>query len=172
MYGELDPHFITRVLKTTAQSGGKLRKFGSNESYAQFVYVGNVAWSFICAHKAMRSDPDLGGEAFFITDDTPTDNIFNFSKPFLEANEFCLSSNTIPYWLVYFIILFLNFVAWVISPIRQIDMPATLSSVISMNMKISFSSTEAYKVINYKPLFEPDQAHNLSMLFYSKVFKR
>ncbi|KAJ8312879.1 hypothetical protein KUTeg_002918 [Tegillarca granosa] len=171
MYGELDPYFMTRLIKTTARSGGKLTKFGSSQSYAQFVYVGNVAWSFICAHKALRSDPDLGGEAFFITDNTPTENFFNFSKPFLEANGFCLSSRSIPYWLIYFLIFFLNFVAWIISPIKQIDMPTTLSSVIFMNMKISFSSKEAHKVINYKPLFEPDQSHNLSMLFYGNYLK-
>ena len=59
MYGEEDPQYVTQPLKIAKTTGFWLVINCSGATH-QSAYVGNVAWSFICADKALVSE-SIGG---------------------------------------------------------------------------------------------------------------
>lgn len=172
MYGELDPHCVTSIITSTSKFGGILFPLATKTSYFQVAYVGNVSWGFVCAYKAMCDDNDLGGEAFFVTDDTPPKDLFHFSKPYIEAVGFKLLPFTPPYWLLYILFMILEFLAWVLSPLCRFELPCSFSSVISFNMKVNFSYGKANKLLSYSPLFNPEASQKRSLLFYRNVLSK
>ena len=76
---------------------GTIRRFGECTSQFQQMYVGNAAWAHIVAAEAMRQNPqEVGGQAYFITDDSPTQNIFEMMKPYLKFHDLNVSDRKAP----------------------------------------------------------------------------
>ncbi|KAJ8312847.1 hypothetical protein KUTeg_010220, partial [Tegillarca granosa] len=169
MYGELDPHCVTSIITSTSKFGGILLPLATKTSYFQVAYVGNVSWGFVCAYNALCDDNRLGGEAFFVTDDTPLHDLFHFSKPYVEAAGFKLLSFTPPYLLLYIVFMILEFLAWILSPLCRFELPCSFSSVISFNMRVNFSYSKANKFLSYSPLYNPEASQNRSLSFYKNI---
>lgn len=166
LYGELDAIFVTEVIRNAKKQGGTLYYFGSPHAVSQYVYVGNVAWGFVCALKKLRQDKSLGGEAYFIGDETPLMQLFKFSEIFIKLHGCKLSSRPIPYALILAIVILLEWIVWLLSPFKQINLPVSSSTVRYANKKWSFSYNKAKSELNYSPLFDWEQSYNRSCEFY------
>lgn len=63
-----------------------------------------MAWAHICALRALEEDDisdggkeidgkRIGGKVFFVSDDTPRTNMFEFCEPFLKLNGYLFHFN-------------------------------------------------------------------------------
>lgn len=166
LYGELDAIFVTEVIRNAKKQGGVLYHFGSPQAVSQYAYVGNVAWGFVCALRKLSQDTSIGGEAYFIGDETPLMQLFKFSELFIKLNGGRLSSKPIPYTLILVIVLLLEWIVWLISPIKQINLPISSSTVRYANKKWSFSYNKAKTELNYSPLFDWEESYSRSCEYY------
>ncbi|XP_053394154.1 3 beta-hydroxysteroid dehydrogenase/Delta 5--_4-isomerase-like [Mercenaria mercenaria] len=169
MYGEGDPYYITNGLRNARDSNGTLYQVGNGTALFQPVYVGNTAWAFICADKELTGNSKLGGKFYFIPDDTPQQNTFEFMEPFLEVRGYRLSSIKFPFRLVYIFLLFSELVVKALSPLIKINLPAESYSVKYINMTLTFSSMRARQELGFKPIFSPEEAKQRSLLYYKHM---
>ncbi|OWF46557.1 3 beta-hydroxysteroid dehydrogenase/Delta 5--_4-isomerase-like [Mizuhopecten yessoensis] len=167
MYGELDFHWVPHTLKWAKRTGGMLCQFANGTMQA--AYVGNVAWGFVCAVKAMRENPDLGAEVFFVCDDTPLANMCQLVEPFLKSRGFKLTPFVLPYWLMYCAVILLTCMAWLIYPIYQTNSTLTTSSVRFMNMRINSVYSKAKKILHYTPLYSHEESLRRSIEHYKTI---
>lgn len=166
LYGELDTIFVTEVIRNAQKHDGILYHFESPQAVSQYAYVGNVAWGFVCALRTLRQDTFIGGEAYFIGDETPLMQLFKFSELFIKLHGGRLSSRPIPYTLILAIVFLLEWIVWLISPLKQINLPISSSTVRYANKKWSFSYNKAKTELNYSPLFDWEDSYSRSCEFY------
>ncbi|KAH3696194.1 hypothetical protein DPMN_083659 [Dreissena polymorpha] len=169
MYGEGDPYYITSGLRNAAGSNGTLYRVGAMAAKFQPVYAGNTAWAFICADRALARKSSLGGQFYYIPDDTPIQSTFNFIKPFLEIRGFKLSTFSLPYGLVYYGLLGLEWIAKLLSPIYRITLPAESYSIRYINMDLYFSREKATRELGFQPIFFPKDAIARCLSYYRDV---
>ena len=169
MYGEEDPYYVTNGLRNAAKSGNILLQVGDGTAKFQPSYVGNAAWAFICADVALRENPSIGGKFFFIPDDTPVQNTFQFLKPFLELRGFRLSSFHLPYDFVYNVLKLVEAVVKFLAPLVKIRLPTESYSVKYINTNLYFRNAKAKEVLKFQPIFTPSMALNNCLKYYKNV---
>lgn len=168
VYGELDVHFVPVAIEAGVKNRGIMIDFcGSGSCTGQ--YAGNVAWAFVCAHKAMTSDNELGGEAFIVKDDTPYNSMIRFCKPYFDIFDVTIYRSFIPFWILYFILQFIEVILIMISPLKKIQFPFTLSTLIFTNLKTSFDGSKAENMLKYKPLYSPEESCKRSTVYYKSL---
>ncbi|XP_060085629.1 3 beta-hydroxysteroid dehydrogenase/Delta 5--_4-isomerase type 1-like [Ylistrum balloti] len=166
MYGELDVHWAPNILRWASILGGTICQFANGTSQA--AYAGNVAWGFVCAVKALRENSDLGGEVFFVCDDTPLGNMFQLVDPFLKSCGLKMTNFILPYWFMVFLAVVLICIAWIISPIYQINSNFTPRSVRYINMKVNSVYKKASEILDYKPLYSHEESVRRSIEYYKQ----
>ncbi|KAK7088143.1 hypothetical protein V1264_022093 [Littorina saxatilis] len=169
MYGELDPYYVTTGFRNAASMGGKLIQVGNGEALFQQCYVGNSAAAFVQADAALAEKPNVGGQAFFIPDDTPLQNSFKFLEPFLESRGFSLSQTYIPYSLVYWSLYVTEMVLKALSPLVKLHLKTASCSIQYINMDLYFRSEKARSVFGFTPVYSPAEAKERSLAYYKSV---
>ena len=169
MYGEEDPHYVINGLRNAAKSGNTLIQVGDGTAKFQPVYVGNTAWAFLCADRALYNRPSVGGQYYFIPDDTPVQSTFQFLKPYLEVRGFKLSSFKLPFTLVYNMLVLAEMVVNFASPLVKITLPTESYSVKYINMNLYFKNTKAKEMLHFTPIFTPTEARHKSLEYYKNV---
>ena len=168
MYGEGDPYYVTSGLRTAIERNGVLPRVGRGDSLMEQAYVGNVAWAHVTANSALARDSRLGGQVYFITDDTPRLNASSFMEIFLKARGMSLSTNSIPYSFVYCVMYVTEAFLHLISPLYKVKLKTALCSLIYVNRNLCFSRSKAERMLGYKPLYDFDASVKLSMDFYKR----
>lgn len=169
MYGELDPYYITNGLKSAYKTNGILYQIGNGSAKFQQTYVGNSAWAFICADKALRENRINGGEIFFIPDDTPIQNTFQFMNNFLSCRNFRLSKFKIPFSIVYYPVVFLECVLHILSSTVKVNLPVVSCSVKYICMDLYFSGRKARALLGYTPIYTPTQSIAKCLPYYTNI---
>ncbi|XP_046569762.1 3 beta-hydroxysteroid dehydrogenase/Delta 5--_4-isomerase type 4-like [Haliotis rubra] len=169
MYGEGDPYYITAGLRNAKSSGGSLMRVGNGRALFQQAYAGNTAWAFLCADMALKYDPNVGGLPYFVPDNTPLVNTFQFLSPYLACRGFTLSKIYLPYSLVYGCMCFVEMVLRWLSPLKRINMSTPACSVRYINMNLYFSSKKARKLLGYNPIYSPAEAEARCMPYYKNI---
>ncbi|KAH9525620.1 3 beta-hydroxysteroid dehydrogenase/Delta 5--_4-isomerase type 3 [Bulinus truncatus] len=168
-YGELDNSYVTNALRTAKKSKGILKQIGDGTAMFQQAYVGNTAWAFICADRAMKENPQLDSEIFYIPDNTPIQNSFNFMRPYLEANGLQLSEKPVSYPLVHWAVSVLEKLVQGLSPLVKINLPFQSHTIAYINTDFYFCGSKARKLLNFEPLFSAGEAREMSMKYYTSV---
>ena len=169
MYGEGDPFFVVNALKVAQENGGILQRIGKCEALFQQAYVGNVAFAHLVALAALDRDDVIGGQTYFVTDDTPLMNSSLFMNPFLKARGFSLSHRSAPYPLVYAVLATAETICRLLKPIRKVELPFALCSLIYVNRNLYFSRKKAESMLEYKPLFSYEEAMERSLKYYEAL---
>ena len=169
MYGELDPHYIATGLRNAKSTCGKLFPVGNGEALFQQCYVGNSAAAFVQADAAMRKNVHLGGEVFFIPDDTPVQNSFKFMEPYLESRGFSLSRIYLPYSVVYGLLFLTELILKALSPLVKIHMKSASCSIRYINTDLYFRSEKARRMFNFTPIYSPQEAKERSLAYYKDL---
>lgn len=169
MYGEEDEHFIKKVLTVAKVNGGQLRKIDNVFIRLQPVYAGNVATACLRAKDRIQIDPSIGGEAFFITDDTKILDPSEFLEPYLQAKGFRLTDRSYPYWLF---VLILGLLLWLRKTIgfgpSQPSFVNTCTLTYLCNTYF-FNRTKATLRLDYDPQYEAEESQTRSLAYYRKV---
>ena len=174
VYGEGDVTFVTGFLHT-GKMLGVLPILGSRDVTASKVYVGNVAWAHVHALNTMRmrhNGEDSGaicGKAYHVTDGTSKENYFLWMKPFLERHHIKLLPIAIPFWLVYYFWLMLEFFVHILSPVVHIPMAANRNELFLACTTCTYDGRRAKRLLGYTPLYGAREAHRRAMSYYSKL---
>ncbi|XP_076111325.1 3 beta-hydroxysteroid dehydrogenase/Delta 5--_4-isomerase type 1-like [Mytilus galloprovincialis] len=168
IYGELDQHFIPQAIEAGLQNKKIMIDFCGNGACC-LVYVGNIAWAFVCAYKAMRSDKTLGGEAFLIKDNSPNKSMMQFCKPYFDSFNISLYRSFVPYWILYVLISFIHILLFLMSPLKKVQFPVTTATLIYTNLALSFDDSKARKMLQYRPLYTPVESYKCSLKYYNSL---
>ncbi|XP_071110933.1 3 beta-hydroxysteroid dehydrogenase/Delta 5--_4-isomerase type 3-like [Haliotis cracherodii] len=168
-YGELDRHYVTQLFKLVKKTAGILIQTGNGKALHQHAYVGNNAWAFICAEKAVRTNPAAAGEAYFITDDTPVSDMYSQMIPFLAEKGMRLSPIRFPFWLMFMVMYLAECLVVLLSPFIKIDIGVTSSALRFVNTTIKLSNVKARTLLNYTPLFSVEESLRNARAYYRDV---
>lgn len=173
MYGEEDKFTVTEPLKM-ARKIGRWVRFDCKKAVHQMTYAGNVAWAFICAEKALIENEQntIGGQVYFVTDDTPLTDIFEFQDPFAKACGFRTDTFKIPTCIVLYFMYLVYAIMWVISFIVPVNSRLGLCTFKYMKRTFTYKSVAARMMFNYEPLYSFDESMRRSTQFYVKHFHR
>jgi len=171
LYGEQDTHFVHQALKLTRERGGTLRRIDNVFIRVQPTYAGNAAWACIKAKDKIQHDQSIGGEAFFITDDTTISDPFEFLEPYIKCKGYKLSKRAFPYWLfmifLYLSVLFIKMVHSVY-PI-QLPTCVTPANIKYLCNTFFFNRNKAILRLNYEPLYSNEVSQEKSIEYYKKL---
>lgn len=171
VYGEADEHFVTNIIKVAKECGKCLPRVDNVYIRSQYTYAGNVAWACIKAKDRLAIDESIGGEYFFITDDTKINDPFDFIEPYLNSQGLKISEKSVPFWLLYIILSIFFFFVETIKPFYHIKVPEkyNLRKIQYLTNSYFFNREKATLRLGYEPLYDPDEAERLSLEFYSKL---
>nr|XP_006820765.1 PREDICTED: 3 beta-hydroxysteroid dehydrogenase/Delta 5-->4-isomerase type 2-like [Saccoglossus kowalevskii] len=183
IYGEGDNNIVTPALRVAYKMGGVLVRFGDQKVVFQYAYAGNIAWAHILAMqhlqhsdtleqnkgtKTVESQP-IAGKCFFIMDETPARNLFDNIKPYVEDRGIRISDVVVPFWIMYCVALFLEFITFILKPFTSLNYPLTRQVLYSMYVHHNFNYNGARKHLKYKPIFTPEEAMQRSLVYYRSI---
>lgn len=170
-YGEGDTHFIPNLLKRVKENRGVLQRIDNIFIRCQVTYVGNVAWAILRAKDKMRNDASIGGEAFFVTDDSPILDPFEYFKPIVEMHGMRLSSWAIPYWILILFLSLVHFVVRAVRPIFHIPLPESWDTkkIRFICNTYFFNRNKAILRLDYDPIYTPEDSNDRSMKYYQQI---
>ena len=131
--------------------------------------MGNSAAAFIQADAALRENVLLGGEVFFVPDNTPLQSTFKFVIPYLESRGFSISQIRLPYTVVYGLLYLVELVLKALSPLVKIPMKATSRNIKYLNTDIYFHAAKAQRMFNFTNLYSPQEAKERSLAYYKAM---
>ncbi|XP_078363395.1 3 beta-hydroxysteroid dehydrogenase/Delta 5--_4-isomerase type 3-like [Oculina patagonica] len=161
MYGEGDQVFIPNVINSAKKQFGYLPRMGNADAKFHTCYVGNTAWAHVLAADVLRTNPKaIAGKAFFIGDNTPESNFFDFVEPYLSAAGCKLLNISVPYIIIFFIAVILECIAWILHPVCNLSVALTRSSAFSVCKGYTVSWKKAQEELGYQPIFSYEESKN------------
>lgn len=160
MFGEGDPYHVANVLRVVKEGSLPFR-IGDGRAAFQHVYVGNVAHAHVLAmHAVLDPESPVGGEVYFVTDDTPAVNFFDFMEPILAQLGYALppKSRSVPYGLAFAVGALLEGVAFGCRPFFRFTPTLTRSSVRFIGHDHTFVGEKARRDLGYAPLYPEAEA--------------
>lgn len=170
MYGEQDQQFVVRFLSFAKAYKNTLPKIRSVDERFQVTYVGNVALAHLRAKDKLAVDETVAGETFYVTDDTPLEDIYEFLRPFVDCQGCRLSDYTLPYLVAILGFMLLALVLRLLRPIYKApSFLPTPSAVTYICTSLFFNRTKATLRLNYYPNVTPDEAVERSVSYYKDI---
>ncbi|KAL1472492.1 hypothetical protein MTO96_039281, partial [Rhipicephalus appendiculatus] len=170
MYGEEDQHFVVQFLRVAKSSKNTLTKIRSVDERFQVTYVGNAALAHLRAMEKLAVDESVAGEVFYVTDDTPLEDMYEFLRPFVECQGCRLSDYTVPYLLAILVLMLLALVLRLVRPLyRPKSYIPPPSAVTYICTSLFFNRTKATLRLNYYPNVTPDEAVQRSVSYYKSL---
>ena len=181
IYGEEDNYCISEPLRM-AKKFGRWSPVDCNDTIHHLTYVGNTAWAFICADKALikvndgsstrvtlatRSAHAVAGRAYFITDDTSLTNMFEIQSVFATACGYPTNVIKIPASAILFVWYVFYWFLWCISLIIKVNFYAGMPGVKMFSKTFTFKSDLARKLLDYNPIYSYESSKERSMHFYT-----
>ncbi len=165
IYGEGDARLASRL-----QSQKSLMRLGNKDAVMSAGYAGNLAWAHIVANQALQTDAALGGEAYFITDDTPDMNRWDLvEKLTATRGSNIVSTRNIPYWILYIMTALIMLISYAVSPFYEINVDFSLDTILFLRHSYTFRRTKAEKRLGYKPLYDFQQSIVNSRQYYKNA---
>lgn len=171
-YGEEDKHFIPRIMKIAKLYGrSEVQRVKSIDERLQITYVGNVAHAHIVAKNALREKTDCGGEAYYVTDDTPLEELYTSIKPFVEAGgDIRVGNSSTPYLIAILIMTIAAFVLKLIRPFYRVsEYFPTPAAVKYACTTVFFNRQKATLRLKYYPCYTAEASVENSLKFYKSV---
>jgi len=168
MYGEGDPYHVANVLRIVKEGSLPFRP-GNGSAHFQHVYVGNVAHAHVLAMQQLLTPGSAApGEAWFITDDTPACNFFDFMEPILEELGHPLppTSRRVPYPVMLALGAATEAAAFACRPFVKINPTLTRSSVRFVCHDYTFDGSKATRQLGYAPIYKEAEAIERTIAYF------
>ena len=158
MFGESDPYHVANVLRVVRE-GKLLFRIGSGRAVFEHVYVGNVAHAHLLAMRRLlepgNTGTKVGGQAYFITDDTRTTDFLEFMEQILEPLGYALPprSRRAPYSVMFGVAAALEAISALCRPFFAFTPTLTRSSLRFVCHDHSFVGDKARRDLGYEPVY-------------------
>ena len=171
LYGEQDKHYVPMALRWAKDFRGTLIKIDNIYTRLQWCYAGNAAWACLLAKERIVHDESLSAEEFFVTDDTPIVDPYDFLVPFVEAKRYKVSKRSIPYLLVQLWLLIIVLLIKLLRPICKLRLPTRYDPTQIQYFCTThfFNRNKATLRLDYKPLFDAERSQQLSCEYYREL---
>ena len=153
MYGPRDKYHLGNIIGM-ARKGVSLR-LGDGSARFSHAYSENVAHAHLCAAKKLSPGSAASGQAYFICDHFPADNLFDFMEPFLRELDLPVPRRSIPYPLAYW----LASVAEVVAPHSNFNRFAVIQTCVDH----TFVHRKAERDLGYQPIVSREEAFTRSL---------
>ncbi|XP_029434990.1 3 beta-hydroxysteroid dehydrogenase/Delta 5--_4-isomerase-like [Rhinatrema bivittatum] len=148
-------------------------RFSRKEATVNPVYVGNIAWAHIQAAKAMRSPEkakQIGGNFYFISDDTPHVSYSDFYHSLGKELGFGIASRLImPLPLQYIFAFLLQMLSALLKPFLKYVPPTNRHLLNIMHTPFTFSYKKAQRDFGYQPLHSWEEAKQSTASWIASV---
>jgi sterol-4alpha-carboxylate 3-dehydrogenase (decarboxylating) len=146
---------LPNIIKN-AQLGRAIR-LGNGRSQFNHVYIGNVVQAHLLAAAALVPNSAVAGQAYFITDDPPT-NFYDFMEPFLQGLGYDVPTQSIPYGVAYGLAVVLETLQRLRLPLPQTLRQLTPYTVASTCVDFYFTHAKAARDFGYAPVISRAEA--------------
>jgi nucleoside-diphosphate-sugar epimerase len=166
IYGEGDPYHIGSLIRM-AKDGFYVR-LGNGASVCQHVYVGNMAHAHLQVAKAfLKNNNTIEGQAYFITDGM-AHNFFKFYDQVVAGAGYKIWPKNLwlPFWFAYSIASLVEFVAWIIRPLKKINPKFSRFAVVYTCSNFTFSSDKAKRDFGFYAKYSPEEALQRTIRYY------
>ena len=153
MYGPRDKYHLGTVIGM-ARRGVSLR-LGNGSARFSHAYSENVAHAHLLAARHLWPGSVAAGQAYFICDHFPADNLFDFMEKFLQALDLPVPRRSIPYRLAYV----LAAAAELVAPRSNFNR----FSVIQTCIDHTFVHDNAMRDLGYRPIVSREEAFTRSL---------
>ena len=161
MYGPRDKYHIANIIKEVLS--GTNFKLGNGTAKFSHVYSENAAHAHVLAAGKLYPGSPVSGNFYFITDDYPAENLFDFMAPFLEGLGLRPPVKSIPYRLAYI----LAFINEKIYPKSNFNRFAVIQTCVDH----TFKSARAEQDLGYKPLVPRQEAFEKTLKWFAQNIK-
>ncbi|KAI8609575.1 3beta-hydroxysteroid dehydrogenase [Chytriomyces sp. MP71] len=127
-------------------------QIGNNEALMDFTYVDNAAYAHILAGQKMTADNGIGGEAFFVTNDSP---VFSWDFMKMVYTEYGAKNALrfiLPMPVAILLATIVEFFVLLLSPIKTIHPTFTVFRMKMLGNNKYHSIEKAKRLLGYKPL--------------------
>jgi nucleoside-diphosphate-sugar epimerase len=153
MYGPRDKYHLGTIIGM-ARKGVSIR-LGNGSARFSHAYSENVAHAHILAARHLWPGSVADGQAYFVGDHLPADNLFDFMAKYLEALDLPVPRRSIPYRLAYG----LSAVAEIVAPHSNFNR----FSVIQTCVDHTFDHRKAERDLGYRPIVSREEAFRRSL---------
>jgi nucleoside-diphosphate-sugar epimerase len=168
MFGEADPYHVANVLRVV-RDGALPFRVGDGSAAFQHVYVGNVAHAHVLAlRQLLEPAAAVAGQSYFITDDSPAVNFFDFMDPIVTALGYSLPPKTrsVPYPVMLALGAAVEAAAAALRPIRRFTPTLTRSSVRFICHDHTFVGDKARRDFGYVPIYSEADAIKRTIAYF------
>eukprot|EP00004_Rigifila_ramosa_P021628 TRINITY_DN5793_c0_g1_i1.p1 TRINITY_DN5793_c0_g1~~TRINITY_DN5793_c0_g1_i1.p1 ORF type:complete len:449 (-),score=62.83 TRINITY_DN5793_c0_g1_i1:935-2281(-) len=170
MFGEGDPYHVSATLRGAAQ-GMLLFRMGAPSTIFLHNYAGNVAHAHATAAAVLHSESaragDAAGRAYFVADNEPPSNFFDFMEPFLQARGFRAppKHRYLPWWFLYAVASLLELIwNWLRAlGVRTPPLLLTRIAVLSTCFTMAASDKQFRAAFGWEPPVSPAVAHQRTL---------
>lgn len=155
IFGPGDKHRLPNIIANAQQ--GRAIRLGNGRSQFNHVYINNVVQAHLLAAAALGPNSAVAGQAYFITDDPPT-NFYDFMEPFLQGLGYDVPTQTIPYGVAYSLAVVLETLQRLRLPLPPTLRQLTRYTVASTCVDFYFTHAKATRDFGYEPLVPRQEA--------------
>ena len=153
MYGPRDKYHLGNIIGM-ARRGVSMR-LGDGSAHFSHVYSENAAHAHVLAAGHLDPGSVAAGQAYFICDHFPAENLFDFMEKFLAGVGLPIPRRTIPYPLAYW----LAAIAEIVAPRSNFNR----FSVIQTCVDHTFVHHRAERDLGYRPIVSREEAFRRSL---------
>ncbi|EGG22763.1 3beta-hydroxysteroid dehydrogenase [Cavenderia fasciculata] len=134
-----------------AKEGKNKFMFGTGKNLCDWTYIDNVVHGHLLAADKMVPGSKINGQAYFITNDEPIP-FWNMPIYAYEAFGYEKPKFKIPFAVMYYIALLIDFFVALLKPIKTIHPTITLFRMVYTNATRYFNINKAKRDLGYKPI--------------------
>eukprot|EP00731_Ephydatia_muelleri_P030568 Em0022g82a len=169
IFGPRDVQCIP-VIAATGKAGKMKFMIGNGKNLVDFTYVDNVIHGHILAAEHLQADSPLRGKAYFITNDSPVP-FWEFMSRILTGLGYPAPKYKLPYMLIYFLALLLQWMCVLLSPLVIIKPTFTPMRVALAGTHHYYSCQKAKEDFGYAPVVEFDEGVRRSVEHFRHLGK-
>ncbi|KAM9448930.1 hydroxy-delta-5-steroid dehydrogenase, 3 beta- and steroid delta-isomerase 1 [Salvelinus alpinus] len=166
IYGE-GCRFLLGHMGDGIRNGDMLYRTSRPEAQVNPVYVGNAALAHLQAARALR-DPQrraaIGGNFYYISDDTPPVSYSDFNHAVLSPLGFSIQEKPIlPIPVLYLFCFLMEMLQILLCPFKRFTPPINRQLLTMLNTPFSFSYRRAQRDMGYAPRYSWEEARKRTM---------